>query len=211
MPSSDKPKKQAKPQQKGVKKEASTSAKRPSKPLAAKDLPANTAGKTSKSVVKTAAGMVAGAVMSSDMLKSLLSNMLYDLLKTGWLDAVPALADVVHKLPLLQFSALRSSAADTAEEPGMSAAYEAWLDAVVSVALHLRRRTVELRQMCEEWQATYKEIADFAAERLADAVAENTSIEVETLMFDMRAYFHHRHLQAVVGPGAAADRRGTRL
>lgn len=211
MPSSDKPKKQAKPRQSGAAKKTGAAAKQPLKTAKAKTQPSKTAANSSKSVVKTAAGMAAGVLMSTDTLKDLVSNMLYDLLKAGWSEAAPVFADMLHKLPLLQFSTLRGAAGDTVEAPPIDAAYEEWIDSLVTVALHFRKRATEVRQMSEEWGMSYRQIADFAGGRLADAAAAGKRIEAETLMSDIRAHFHHCYLQAVVGPATAPDRPGIRV
>ncbi|MBB3220225.1 hypothetical protein [Pseudoduganella umbonata] len=176
------------------------------------DAPANAPAPRARAAAKGAAA--ASPLLLSDdvsgMVKDLLGNLLWDLLKEGWHQAAPLLADLANALPLAQFATLTGQPPPRGARGKAAAAarYDAWFDGVMTALVQLRQRAEELDYIAREFEAELEDIVARAAEMLVDAAAQDSPLQAERLMREVRNYFNYIHLDRTLPAKGVAKKGG---
>jgi hypothetical protein len=143
---------------------------------------------------------------AKNLAKGLLGAVLYDLLKEGWVQTAPMLADLIGMLPFAQFATL--ARANTA--PGRdvtSSEYDEWIDTLLMTAVYFRRHADTLGENGEYWYASQEEIAAVAAEQLVDTAGRQNRLEVDELMGITKGILGHMSLAGSLRVGRVGARR----
>ncbi len=199
MPTSSKSKQAVKPARVAAPRPRKAAAKK-----AAKATPAENKG----TLLGSAAGLLVG-VMSEDaknLLKDMVGNVLYDMLKEGWTQAAPVLANLIGALSFAQFVSLANH--NTASGKAVTELeYDEWIDSLLTTAMYLRKHGATLDGSQDFWGASLKDIADAAAITLVDDVGRRSAFDVDELMGLTRAMLGKVHLGKTLRAGIIGGRR----
>lgn len=137
-----------------------------------------------------------------DVLIGILSSLLYDLLKSGWPEALNKMTELCNAISQMGFVSLVSANYSAQKQP-LPGEYDRWLNAILLVAVGFQAQAQELRAIADECETPYQDVARMAAERLIGTAGTDDNVEFAELKQIIRAYCLQRQLEITLAIPAA--------
>ena len=161
-----------------------------------------------KDTVKIPGAVLTGKILS-DLIDSLceeISNVLFDVIKEGWLEAGPLLADILQNMSITQYLALVHQGREI-EESKLRDEYDSWMNSLLSAAVIFSKRVNELKRQIGEAKVSEREICDFVANEIVVRMGTQHTLDSEEFMRLTAIYCFKRTLELSLPPKAKISRR----